>query len=259
MLALPNSSASSQGLPQQPAPPGSPSSTQSESATANFDAVVDEVIQREKEFLRTIRNFTPVVETYIQNLKPDPELQEVPVSDQYFFGRLDLSKGMRERLYSRENPSTRWVDKLTSIYRLKYVPLGFAQMIFVDPSDFDRQHYSFSFIRREFLGEIRCLVIDVAPLPGSGDSRFLGRIWVEDERYHIVRFNGTFATHPRFSYKLDFDSWRLNLMPGLWLPAYVYSQESEEHYRFGRRLHFKAQTRLWGYDLQHAGDHQEFT
>jgi len=129
----------------------------------------------------------------------------------------------------------------------------------VDESNFDRQHYSFTFVRREFLGEVRCLVIDVAPLPNSGNSRFLGRIWVEDEGFHIVRFNGTFTPHPRYSYRLDFDSWRVNPLPGLWLPAYIYSQQSDQHYRFGKRLRFKAQTRLWGYDLQHAGDHQEYT
>ena len=258
MLALPEG-ASSQGLSQQLAPPTSVATTRLGSAADNFDEVVDQVIQREKEFLNTVRNFTPVVETYIQNLRPDPELREVPVGDQYFLGKLDFSKGMKERLYLHENASTRWVAKLTSIYELKYMPLGFAQMIFVDPSDFDRQHYSFAFVRREFLGELRCFVIDVVPLPNSGISRFLGRIWVEDQGYHIVRFNGTFTPHPRFTYKLDFDSWRLNLMPGLWLPAYVNRPQSDEHHRFGRRQHFKAQTRLWGYDLQHAGDHQEFT
>ena len=262
MVVLSNCPASSQGwylnLPQ---PTSAPSGQLASAprASPDFDHVIDQVIQREKEFLATIRNFKPLVETYIQNLKPDAELGTVPVSDQYFLGKLDLNRGLSERSFLQQPRLAGWLDKLTGIYSLKYMPLGFAQMIFVDDRDFDRQHYSFSFVGREFLGEVRCLVIDVAPLPSSGNSRFLGRIWVEDEGYHIVRFNGTFTPHPSFTYKLDFDSWRLNPLPGLWLPAYVYSQQSDEHYRFGRRLHFKAQTRLWGYDLQHAGDHQEFT
>jgi len=233
-----------------------PSRTQDAAA---FDRAVDRVIQTEQDFLKTIRNFKPLVETYIQNVKPDLELGTVPTGDQYFLGKLDLNQGLNERNFVRQSRLSSWSDKLTSIYSLKYMPLGFTQMIFVDDRDFDRQHYNFSFAGREFLGEVRCIVINVEPREGSGNSRFLGKIWVEDEGYHIVRFNGTFTPHPRYTYKLDFDSWRLNALPGLWLPAYIYSQQSDEQYRFGRKLHFKAQTRLWGYDLQHAGDHQEFT
>lgn len=262
IIALLDCRAVSQGWLRETSPPNSPSGEQEAPRTQDslaFDQIVDQVIQKESDFLRTIRNFSPLVETYIQNLKADVELGAVPVSDQYFLGTLDIRKGLNERSFLQQGHLTQWLDKLTSIYSLKYMPLGFAQMIFVDSSDFDRQHYSFTFVRREFLGEVRCLVIDIAPLPNSGNNRFLGRIWVEDEGYHIVRLNGTFTPHPHYTYKLDFDSWRLNPLPGLWLPAYIYSQQSDQHYRFGRKLRFKAQTRLWGYDLQHAGDHQEFT
>ncbi len=261
ILALPSCIVSSQETPDPP-PSASASTWQTAPPSQNsilFDRIVDQIIKKENEFLKTIRNFTPVVETYIQNLRPDLELGAVPVGDNYFLGKLNLSRGLNERSFLQQSGLGGWLDKLTSIYSLKYMPLGFAQMIFVDNNNFDRQHYSFTFVRREFLGEVRCLVVDVAPLPSSGNSRFLGRIWVEDEGYHIVRFNGTFTPHPQYTYKLDFDSWRLNPLPGLWLPAYIYSQQSDQHYRFGRRLRFKAQTRVWGYDLQHAGDHQEFT
>jgi hypothetical protein len=262
IVALPGCTAISQEGSEEYSPPAYASARQPASRSQNsvgFDRTVDQVIRQENEFLKTIRKFTPLVETYIQNLKPDLELGAVPISDDYFLGKLDLSRGLNERSFLRQARLTGWLDKLTSIYTLKYMPLGFAQMIFVDESNFDLQHYSFTFVRREFLGEVRCLVIDVAPLPNAGNSRFLGRIWVDDEGYHIVRFNGTFTPHPNYTYRLDFDSWRVNPLPGLWLPAYIYSQQSDQHYRFRRRLRFKAQTRLWGYDLQHAGDHQEYT
>ena len=48
------------------------------------------------------------------------------------------------------------------------------------------------------------------------------------------------------------------MRPGLWLPAYIYSEESDLLYRGGHKLHFKAQTRLWGYDLHQAGQNEEF-
>ena len=41
----------------------------------------------------------------------------------------------------------------------------------------------------------------------------------------------------------------MNLQPGLWLPAAIYSQESELRTESGSAIRFKAQTRLWGYDL----------
>ncbi len=102
-------------------------------------------------------------------------------------------------------------------------------------------------------------MFDVTPLPHAGKGRFTGRIWVEDQDYNVVRFNGTYYPHPKTSFYLHFDSWRLNLRPGTWLPAYIYSEESDLKTGFGRPLHFKAQTRLWGYDLKGLNKNEEFT
>jgi len=66
-------------------------------------------------------------------------------------------------------------------------------MIYLDMNGFDRLHYKFDYVRREFLGEVRCLVFDVDPLTKSDKGRFVGRIWVEDQDYHIVRFNGAYG------------------------------------------------------------------
>ena len=124
---------------------------------------------------------------------------------------------------------------------------------------FSEEYYKLSFVRREFLGETRCLVIDVQP-KDSGGGTILGRIWVEDQEYNIVRFNGTYSPHgSTAAYYLHFDSWRLNMRPGVWLPAYVYSEESDLKYRMSQNLHFKAQTRLSGYNLKNLGKADEFT
>ena len=82
------------------------------------------------------------------------------------------------------------------MYALQFLPLGFAQMVVVD-SDFQKRNYDFTFVRREFLGEMRCLVIDLHPKEGDKTARFLGRIWVEDQDYNIVRFNGTYSPQPK--------------------------------------------------------------
>jgi Peptidase family M48 len=226
---------------------------------ASFDQVIDQIVEREHFFVAQMRHVHPLVETYIQNMKSDKELGAVPVSDHYFLGRLDMSTGTDDREFiGRPGFGRRMLDTLTSVYSLHFLPLGFAQMVMLD-DDFQKKYYTLTFVRREFLGETRCLVIDVQPKETSGKGRFLGRIWVEDQDYNIVRFNGTYSPHASTSYYLHFDSWRLNMRPGVWLPAYVYSEESDLKYRMTQNLHFKAQTRLWGYDLKNLGRTDEFT
>ncbi len=225
----------------------------------SFDQVVDRVIEREHYFVAQMRHMHPLVETYIQNMRPDKEFGEVPISDKYFLGRLSLDKGVDDDSFMGvPGFKQRFLGTLTSLYSMKFLPNGFAQMVILD-NNLQRKYYDFRFVRREFLGEVRCLVLDVQPKQHAGEGRFLGRIWVEDQQYNIVRFNGTYVPHPKYSYYLHFDSWRLNLRPDVWLPAYIYSEESNMKYRLGETLHFKAQTRLWGYDLQHLRHAEEFT
>ena len=106
---------------------------------------------------------------------------------------------------------------------------------------------SCKYVNREFLGEVRCLVFDVTPLPKSGKGRFLGRIRVEDQDYNIVRFNGAYSGGGHSSGYFHFDSWRTNTQPGSWMPSFVYSQENNLYYALSKKLNFKAQTRLWDY------------
>jgi hypothetical protein len=200
----------------------------------------------------------PVVETYLQDTKFDAQLGSVPTSDEYFLGRLSV-KGFRieETSYlDTARPERRISAGLTSFSRPRYAGVKFARMILPDPTSLDRHHYTFSFVRWEMLGDVRCLLVDVVPVPHSGDERFLGRIWVEDQDSHIVRFNGTFTPSPRDPVGAHFDSWRLNLLPNVWLPAFVYSEESAPPKHVARS--YKAQTRIWGYDLHDAGNLRKY-
>jgi hypothetical protein len=162
----------------------------------------------------------------------------------------------RKGKFDAFNPLTH----MSGLFTSSYVPEGFLQMIYIDTSGFDRQHYQFEYVRREFLGEVRCVVFDVTPLPKSGKGRFKGRIWAEDQNYTIVRFNGVYTPIAGINgFNLHFDSWRLNVQPGLWLPAYIYSQESDLKDFLGGDIRFKSQTRLWGYNLKNVGRQEEFT
>jgi hypothetical protein len=224
-----------------------------------LDDVIDHVVQREHLFMAQMRHMHPLIETYLQDLKNDGAGNSTPVKDQYFLGRLDMSDGPEDVSFvGQPGFGHRMLAKLTGVYSLQFLPMGFAQMVVVD-TDFQKKFYKFNFVRREFLGEIRCLVIDVQPRQGQKIPRFMGRIWVEDQDYNIVRFNGSYYPQPQINFFFHFDSWRLNMRPGTWLPAYVYTEESNLKSGLTRTIHFKAQTRLWGYDLKNLGKTGEFT
>jgi Peptidase family M48 len=229
-----------------------------------LDQVVDRIISQEQVEMNSLRQYSPLVETYIQNLKGDKDLGTVPAGDKYFLGRAVLAKGVElEPISEGESGGIKkkLFGGLGNMFSLsmEYLPRGFLQMIYLDMNDFDRQHYKFDYVRREFLGEVRCLVFDVTPQPKAGKGRFVGRIWVEDQGFHIVRFNGAYTGSSRSAYFFHFDSWRVNSGPNLWLPAFVYSEESDLNYALTKRLSFKAQTRLWGYNLGHSKQEQELS
>jgi len=232
---------------------------QAVAAPVTMDQVVDRVVASEQTLVKNLDSYSPVVETYFQAMKPDPQQGMVPAGDKYFLGRLDLMHGNEASYLGTSSRLKRFLGTLTETYSLRLNPAGFAWMIYADRDEFDRQHYDFHYVRREFLGDLRCLVFDVQPKKKTGDGRFVGRIWVEDQAYNIVRLNGTYSNNGNGKYYFHFDSWRLNLQPGVWLPAYVYSEESDMHYGVGRATSFKAQTRLWGYNLKHASHESELT
>ncbi len=236
----------------QTAPPAAP-------MPSTFNDVLDRVVQREHFFVAQMRHMHPMVETYLQDLKNDSSGDAVPVNDRYFLGRLDMSDGTEDTSFvGQPGFGTRLLVKLTGAYSLHFLPLGFAQMVILD-TDFQKRYYNFNFVRREFLGEVRCLVIEVEPKPGQRIPRFKGRIWVEDQDYNIVRFNGTYSPQPKNALFFHFDSWRLNMRPGTWLPAFIYTEESNLKTGLSKSLHFRAQTRLWGYDLKFLNKNEEFT
>jgi hypothetical protein len=236
---------------------------QAHQLTPEQAALVQKAIGQEKILIKAIQQRTPLVETYIQDTRPDVKLYQVPVGDQYTLSRVDFGKGFFDKTYEPRDVNEKhgWfkgsmaaITGLTKALGLDkhftYNPTGFMQMMFLDPTGFDQQHYVFSYVRREFLGSVRTWVFDVHPKV-SGMGRFYGRIWVEDQDGNVVRFNGTY-TGPRSEddsrYYFHFDSWRMNVQPGIWLPVAIYVEETT---RAGEKQEgLKAQTHFWGYSLK---------
>ncbi len=230
--------------------------------TPDQAALVQKAIGQEKVLIKAIQQRTPLVETYIQDTRPDVKLYQVPIGDQYTLSRVDFGKGFFDKTYeAKDSAKHGWfkgsmgaITGLTKALGLDkhftYNPTGFMQMMFLDPTGFDEQHYVFSYVRREFLGSVRTWVFDVHPKV-SGMGRFYGRIWIEDQEGNVVRFNGTY-TGPKSEedsrYYFHFDSWRMNVQPGIWLPVAIYVEETT---RDGdKQQGLKAQTHFWGYSLK---------
>ena len=271
----PDAAAATQAAPAAPASQPLAPESQTEQSTApaptpsllpqptTMDQVVDRFIEREHALMKALSTLTPVVETYLQNLSADPQLGSVPSGDHYFLGRMDMGESVDRKDYLKDDDKgmeTRLLGGFHKFFKVQYQPLGFSWMIYADRTDFDRAHYQFHYIRREFLGDVRCMVFDVTPQKSAGRGRFQGRMWVEDQDYNIVRLNGTYTAAPRNSYFFHMDSWRLNLIPGYWVPAYIYSEEGD--FSAGakkNKVAFKAQTRIWGYDLKKNNKDDELT
>jgi hypothetical protein len=242
------------GVAATPAQPQTSNSTSGPAMTV--DQAIDRITAREHDENAVIRRYSPIIETYVQDMKADPQMGIVPVKDHYYLGQADLSRGLVDNsmLEKKKKGKGEEMSPFSHSGGSSGVPQGFLEMMYVDANGLDRLHYQFDYVGREFLGEVRCLVFDVTPLPKSGKGRFYGRIWAEDKGFAIVRFNGVYSSGSEPSgYNLHFDSWRLNLQPDLWLPAFVFSQESEAKSATESSVRFKAQTRFWGYDLKSPG------
>jgi len=234
-----------------------PQENQSNSA---LNQVLDKVIAREVQEMATIRKYSPLVETYIQEARADKELGWVPNGDRYFLGRAVLAKGVElESLAGQDRHG--FLKDITGMFNfgVEFLPRGFLQMVYVDTNGLDRKVYNFDYVHREFLGDVRTLVFDVTPAQKNSKGRFIGRIWVEDQGFTIVRFNGGYTGSSRSNLYFHFDSWRINTGPDLWLPGFIYSEENNVKYSVSKSLSFKAQTRLWGYNLGHAKQEQELS
>jgi len=239
-----------------------PKYQQAHQLTPEQAALVEKAIGREKVVIKNIQQRTPLVETYIQNMRPDEKLYQVPTSDYYMLSRVDFRKAFGDKSYATRATKEHGFFKnsmgaLGNIGKALHLSggetfntVGFSDMMFIDPTGFDQQHYVFSYVRREFLGSVRTWEFDVHPKVG-GTGRFTGRVWIEDQDGNVVRFNGTYtesASEDNSKEYFHFDSWRMNMQPDLWLPVAIYVEESQR-IEGGKTVGLRAQTHFWGYSL----------
>jgi hypothetical protein len=255
-------------LPQIPIAPRQAESAQP--AAPDRGLTVAEVIARvnrgEAALIAHMRAYRPLIEVYVQDLVVDEKLGSVPNRDEYFLGQFEWRDGPKMEALSSDKSTFKGSSFLKRPLGVQYLPDGFAALSVPDWSLLDPNRYEFTFARREFLGEARCLVFDVKPRHDRREG-FSGRIWIDDRDFNIVRFNGINRSNDTslsgfFRKKLSFhvDSWRLNAAPGEWLPAYVYCEETDiGDSGVPRAPRIKSQVRMWGYGSKETRKQQQFT
>jgi Peptidase family M48 len=242
-----------QNAPQTQSPTSDHPPTAAPHKVVSLDSLVDATIQQEHRVTDLLHYFKPVVETYIQEDHPNSENRLTPKADDYLLRRLDLTGTVTMQKFNSVEEAGKRDAKIRQ--DLTAEELGLA--LFPDKDHFDRQNYTFEFVRWQDIGEVRCAVLDIKPRENSRNRGLMARIWVEDQDFNIVRFSGSYATRAFSKRTFHFDSWRLNTLTMTWMPAYVYTEDSEGRDP-SKQSSLKSQTRIWGYDLEQAGDHREF-
>jgi len=231
------------------------------------------IFETERDMMRRIGIYSPIVETYIQSLWPDTTAQ-MPLDDLYFLGKVDFRQYLasaddaKAMLFGTSKSSRQILNDNGQKWEL--YPDGFVSMLFVDPQDFDADTYRLNYLKPATLGTVRCLLFTVTPVKTNAPGRFNGTIWVEHTGLRIVRVEGTFqAQHVKLSQRLKplgtsvglflhFDCWRAMIAPDLWVPAYVTVDDNVGWKSIGgdgtTDVHYRGRTFVWGYS--HLGSFQ---
>lgn len=244
--------------------------------TSAVDRLLERVVASEQRLLQLLAEKSPIVETYLQE-DPLAEGANPEGRDHYFLGKMSILSTLNYVSFVKRSVETPAEAKPEARGKMRFpffrrpnsnaeaaepvafLPVGFAQMALIDTTSFDRKTYKFDFVRREFLGEVRCLVFDVAPLQPEVSGRFIGRIWVEDQDACVVRLNGTYTGRSNEGVYFHFDSWRLQATGGIWVPAMIYVEDKVKAVGTGTPGTFKGQTRIWSYDSQSRRKMDELT
>ena len=130
--------------------------------TPEQSALIDKAIGREKGVIKVVKERAPLVETYIQNMKPDPVMRQVPESDEHFLGRVEFGKVIERRGVQGRPEGRSEVVQAGLLQELRRVSgrasagrctcsstrPALSQMLLMDSNGFDRQHYNFGFVRQ---------------------------------------------------------------------------------------------------------------
>src|SRR5260370_15239427 len=87
---------------------------------SKLNEIIDRMIQREHDEIAAFDLYSPIIQTYIQEVKPDAEMGIVPRSDYYFLRQADFRGRLKDHSLTERGRrvSSRWT----------FEPVGFLQM-----------------------------------------------------------------------------------------------------------------------------------
>ncbi len=97
-----------------------------------LNQITDKIVAREATVMASFRQYSPLVETYIQNMKNDKANGWEPNGDTYFMGRSDLSKGVDVEPLTEDGNVRKGIKgnvKNVFSFGVQFLPAGFLQMI----------------------------------------------------------------------------------------------------------------------------------
>src|SRR5690348_7326362 len=118
---------------------------QSSGQPSTVDQVVDRIVAQEKAEMQMLRQYSPLVETYIQLLRPDQTLGSAPAGDKYYLGKANLAKGLDLQPLTSDKgaPNLKYTAGGLGTFltmSMQFLPRGFLQMIYIDTNGFDVNH-----------------------------------------------------------------------------------------------------------------------
>src|ERR1700733_3682419 len=113
--------------------------------TPEQSALVEKAIAREKVVIKNIQERTPLVETYIQEMRPDDKLYQVPTGDTYMLNRVDFRKTFTDKPYASRATKGKGffkgsmgafasIGKALHLDKESFNVDGFTDMMFLDPT-----------------------------------------------------------------------------------------------------------------------------
>src|SRR5258708_40136241 len=110
--------------------------------TAN--EIVDKVLMQEQSEIQLLRQYSPVVETYIQYFRLDKQSGAVPDGDKYFLGRARLANGVQlEPLEHDPGLKRKLSEDWREILSPSFFSCGLLLMIYFGNSCFGLPHLKF--------------------------------------------------------------------------------------------------------------------
>ncbi len=205
----------------------------------------------EGAMLAGLRKTEPTVEGYFQRFDLSHKEGPVVQSDSYLLGRFQWAD--KPQIHDLLTYPEAGAGSAESSVATAEMLNGLLYVMVPDWEELTERRYSFTYRSREPLDAVHCLVYDVQPKNPDGGG-FAGRLWIDEVSFAIVRFSGRStqldAALSRLRNKSSIfrvDSWKMNIAPKRWLPAYAYLEEVPPLGAPAGTL-VKGQVRIWGYD-----------